>query len=309
MKTRWLLPIALTIAACEAEPDAVLEPSPWIYEDDRDEATPTMTGDDVAAAIEQALAAAVLVEPSTPYQRYEQIAQMGDGDCPTRFDVYEEGLDTDYWISECTASTGASFSGFAYRVGYADAMQDGFRLNGFVLQFSGRVDGPGGEMAQGSGLLGDVVGVSDDLIYYQRIVNGSFAVDADAAAGTWMDGAVETTLTRQAYVVPTTPGAQAMQLAGALSMVGLPLGSVSFTDVIIGTEVVGGCPLEPSGTISGRDAEGNWYDVTFDGPAELGQPYDGAGCDGCGELWFRGQEMGTACVDFSSLLDWTEVPW
>jgi hypothetical protein len=49
--------------------------------------------------------------------------------------------------------------------------------------------------------------------------------------------------------------------------------------------------------------------VSFDGPGEFGQPYDGAGCDGCGEVWFRGEPAGQACVDFSGLLDWTEAPW
>jgi hypothetical protein len=181
MRISIALILVLGLAACEAEPP-IVEPSPWIYEDDRDAVEPTLDGQEVAEAIEAAMAAMATIEPLPAYLRYEEIAQMGDAACPTRFDVYEDGQDTDYWIAECQADSGATFSGFAYRVEYDDAVADDMTLNGFVLQFSGRVDGPDGEFAQGSGALADVVGASDTYVYYQRVVDGSFAVDADAAA-------------------------------------------------------------------------------------------------------------------------------
>jgi hypothetical protein len=308
MRISIALILVLGLAACEAEPP-IVEPSPWIYEDDRDAVEPTLDGQEVAEAIEAAMAAMATIEPLPAYLRYEEIAQMGDAACPTRFDVYEDGQDTDYWIAECQADSGATFSGFAYRVEYDDAVADDMTLNGFVLQFSGRVDGPDGEFAQGSGALADVVGASDTYVYYQRVVDGSFAVDADAAAGTWLAAGLESSLQHIGYRMVEVDGARVRGISGGLSGFDAALQTVNFTDVAMGTAAIGGCPLEPSGTVSGRDADGSWYDVSFDGPGEFGQPYDGAGCDGCGEVWFRGEPAGQACVDFSGLLDWTEAPW
>ena len=58
-----------------------------------------------------------------------------------------------------------------------------------------------------------------------------------------------------------------------------------------------------------RDSEGEWYDVNFQGP-----PYQGArvlpnDCDGCGQVYYRGELLGEVCPDFSILTDWEDRPW
>ena len=57
-----------------------------------------------------------------------------------------------------------------------------------------------------------------------------------------------------------------------------------------------------------RDAEGRWLSILFDVDAETWAVDEGA-CDGCGAVWWQGQEIGEACIDASVLLDWEERPW
>ena len=79
--------------------------------------------------------------------------------------------------------------------------------------------------------------------------------------------------------------------------------------MIYSNELGSECDLEPYGTISVRDNDGNWVDVVFDGPAYWGawafQPH----CDGCGMAYFRGEEVGPTCIDFSSWLEWENLSW
>ena len=63
------------------------------------------------------------------------------------------------------------------------------------------------------------------------------------------------------------------------------------------------------GNQQARDNAGQWYDVLFDGPLEYGEQVDPDLCDGCGQVWYRGEPLGEACVDFSHLLDWSGRPW
>jgi hypothetical protein len=64
------------------------------------------------------------------------------------------------------------------------------------------------------------------------------------------------------------------------------------------------CSSEPGGTVSVRDAEGEWYDVTFQGPVSGSSTSFPAECDGCGEVWFRGAPIGDVCPDLSTLQTW-----
>ena len=58
-----------------------------------------------------------------------------------------------------------------------------------------------------------------------------------------------------------------------------------------------------------RDADGEWYQAIFDGPAFQGAEVFPPDCDGCGEVWFRGQRLGEVCPDFSAFTDWQDQPW
>ena len=71
------------------------------------------------------------------------------------------------------------------------------------------------------------------------------------------------------------------------------------------------CALEPSGVLSLRAPDGNWYDITFDGPTEDQEDIQSseADCDGCGVATFRGEVLGMVCPDFSPILSWELHPW
>ena len=86
--------------------------------------------------------------------------------------------------------------------------------------------------------------------------------------------------------------------------------SIWFDGVWIATEGQGSdCPIEPSGTISIRDDAGDWYDVEFQGPGYSGAASFPPECDGCGDVWYQGENLGQACVDFSAMTDWEGSPW
>ena len=61
--------------------------------------------------------------------------------------------------------------------------------------------------------------------------------------------------------------------------------------------------------MSVRDLDGDWYDVVFDGPTDWGADSDPDLCDGCGEAYFRGEDVGAVCPDFSGLNGWEGTPW
>ena len=67
------------------------------------------------------------------------------------------------------------------------------------------------------------------------------------------------------------------------------------------------CSLEPSGAqnIQVSDTGDSWLYVVWHG--DEGQ--DSEQCDGCGDVYFQGEAIGSICVDFSSWLDWTNSPY
>ena len=67
--------------------------------------------------------------------------------------------------------------------------------------------------------------------------------------------------------------------------------------------------MEPGGTIGVRVADGSWYDVQFHGPTDAKPEVAPKDCDGCGDAFYRGEPLGTVCVDFSAWTGWGAAPW
>jgi hypothetical protein len=128
---------------------------------------------------------------------------------------------------------------------------------------------------------------------------------ADPAA--WLDGGISMGLDIDGVGSPQ--GNSQLLLDGGHSTFANGAVAISFDQVYLGSGESTSCPLEPSSTISILDTAGQWYDVRFHGP-----PYEAAvslpaECDGCGEVSYGDQHLGTVCLDFASLMDWEVLPW
>ena len=131
---------------------------------------------------------------------------------------------------------------------------------------------------------------------------------APGAAGTWLEWGLVPSI--YWWTLSYGDGAKLVALGGMLEVEDGPISAVILEDLYLVQESLGAtCGLEPSGSISILDSEGNWYGLSFDGPTGEDWDVDPALCDGCGTAWYRGERLGEACVDFSVLTSWEEKPW
>ena len=161
----------------------------------------------------------------------------------------------------------------------------------------------------GAGSAGLLEGVSDDgAVTTYTVVDGGFAWTGDGSEGTWLAEGVDPEMAWSAMAWPDLD-ARLIVLDGAFSVEGGAIEMMVFEQALFINAGVGStCPEEPSGAISALTGEGVWLDLIFDGASweDVGQALEG--CDGCGQIWHRGEMLGEVCPDFSPLLDWNERP-
>jgi len=310
----------MLLVGCAADGDGDLEPSPYIY-DEPDAPAPELDAADLADAIASAFATLDAIDTRPWYAAYLTQLDWRTGDCPlTLTDFggdYADGQSFEYWQGDCTTDDGAAFEGRVFHYEWDDVQDDEFLVNGYYVDLSGAVETPDG-LVTGAGAVGAFTGEGPVYNYWQQIVEGTFTWSGQAADGTWLEegSAVRPTIARVAIDAPPNEaaelpnGARVAQIEGGIT--GLPgdLDTVSFSGVQLFTGDLGACPDEPSGTVSVRDDAGNWYDIEFHGPVEVDDDsFDPAKCDGCGDAWYRGELVGTTCVDFSTLVSWDQSPW
>lgn len=105
-------------------------------------------------------------------------------------------------------------------------------------------------------------------------------------------------------------GGRVMELDGDLAGFEGSVTAVTFDRVYMYSASVGGaCELEPSGTLSVRAEDGGWYDVDFQGPSDSDAIAFPPDCDGCGQVFYRGEWLGEVCPDLTPLLNWELEPW
>lgn len=306
--------------ACQPEPTEVTEPeltpSPYIVEED-DPPVPALTNEQVGDAIGDAVNRIFEFNAAPVVRAYKAAADTTDAACP---DYYNDGTNT-YWYDYCWTESGTYYAGYGFLYQYQNLDGgDGYLYNGDYFYLVADVTNAAGYTFSGSGAAYDVVlthegtDTSAPHTVSYSVIQGVFAYDGPEVAGTWMTEGVTPDLTLSVYDVPeaTSPyyNGQYLTIQGGVSGLGGDLGTVIFDGAIIFSEMMGStCTIEPSGTISARDNAGQWYDVLFDGPTEYGEQVDPELCDGCGQVWYRGEPLGEACVDFSHLLDWSGRPW
>ena len=311
----WLL--ACTPQEEEVTPVEELLPSEYIYEES-DPPTPTLSEQDVALAVQEALAVALEIDVQPLLDGYDGIMAYEEDGCP---DYYESDGNL-YWYDYCTTESGAYFSGYGFGYLYEDYLVDGYSYNGQQVYAIAEIYGPDGSTWEGGGSLGklEALYVEEDNIPHtvgQMVINGSFGYDGPEADGTWLESGVVPDLAVVTYDVPENEVypdyvGKVLIVQGGLTGLGGDTDTVVL-DVSASAEALGNnCPEELAGTVSVRDGDGLWYDVTFHGvEAFSGDTVDDADCDGCGDIWFRGEYVGQACLDdASNLVAWEgAVPW
>jgi hypothetical protein len=312
------LTLVLVLCACTKPPETTENPGPeelpeeeipseYIFEEDEPEALLTL--EEIETAILDSFDVLHRLSPTTVHNAYAHIRDDYGTECPSFYENYEY----EYWRDSCETENGSVFSGSAAYWRYQN-YQDEYYLYLDDAYYSGdaKITTPEGETFMGSGYARheEKHSLTSDNQYQWWQVWGEFGWDGPGEEGTWIkeDYTVDFSMWvgnyngENAHTYTT--------IGGGLSGLQGTINTILLRDIMIyGEELGSECAIEPYGTVSVRDDQGQWYDVVFDGPAYWGawsfQPH----CDGCGTAFFRGKEMGTACVDFTSWLDWGAIEW
>lgn len=309
--------------------DPVDDPTDYVH--DIETVAPALSLSQIEAGIAEAIWTVQSIDPAPLHAVYlgaqtngaatpTELSSLEDtGDiyaargCPAYdWDYYWENK-RDYWRDACTVSEGGSFSGYAYSYdhgSYTD-WSDTYNYAGYAY-YSGSakvVDGFGHTfIGAGSSSYYERERTSTLDWTYSQSVNGNFRTDNPLYADTWLAKDINVSLYLYATKVAET-GAVYVDLSASISGLEGTVNAVRFEETLLYSESLGSmCELEPSGKISLRGPEGNWYEAEFHGPK-----YSGAGafppdCDSCGPVYFRGQLLGEVCPDFSGLREW-DRPW
>lgn len=303
-------------AACEAAgpgdsaPDtggSPYEPAPYVVEEE-EQPTPDFSAEELSTAVVEAIAAAFELRGDPVFPAYFAVMAEQEDGCP---DYYEYNGNM-YWYDQCTTDSNASYSGYSFYYSYDGYYPgDGLVYDGDVLYGVAQVVDSGGHTFVAGGQAGSITAEAEDgsYKYWQSVVQGGFSYDGPVSRGTWMEDGLAPDLSLLGYYVPSAD-AHAFVIDGGVSGLLGGFDTVVFSNVLAYDENAGNaCANEPGGLISIRDIEGYWYDIVLDGPPDFGDEVDTSKCDGCGTAWYRGQEVGAVCADFSNLIDWGTQPW
>lgn len=291
------------------------EGSPYILEEE-EEAGPLHSLDEVEASLADVFAAVGRADPMTLTSSYEELrTTLGDSSCPY---YYTDGDGETYygyyyWFGGCSASTGTAFSGYGYSY-YYEPFTSGSTVYddySYTQLFGSITDRFGSEFEMSGYAYHYTYGYtgSNDRYGYAYI-QGDARWDDPDAQDTWLAEDLSVDLVWSwSYDADVSMGT-ALSLSGSISGVPGVMNTALFESVYIYAADAGSsCQQEPSGTISVRDGDGEWYEVEFQGPAWAGAPVFQPHCDGCGTVTWRGEELGSICPDFQPLLDWETRPW
>jgi hypothetical protein len=304
---RLFASLALLLSGCgpgAAPEDEASAPAPYIFAEE-DPPTSSMDPAELEAAITAAAATVLTLDAAPIFPAYAAAMAGTDPTCPYYYDYQGSA----YWYDACTASGGSSYNGYSFHQVYADYdAGDGNIYNGEAIYGVARIETADGHVFEAGGSAQQLVATADTYTYFQSLIQGAFTWNGPEADGTWLADGVAPDLTMTAYTIPS--GGKYMRVDGGLSGLGGTLDTVVFDAVTLFDTALGStCPTEPGGVVSVRDTDGEWYDVVFDGPADIGEAADASLCDGCGTAWFRGEYLGDVCADFSPLLAWETAPW
>lgn len=301
----WLSPGCLTGAEPVAD-DPAYESVPYDVAGP-DAGTPEFDAGAMSAAITDALSAAKGITGAPVLLAYTTVMATADDTCPNYYD-YNGNI---YWYDQCTTETGSEFSGYSFYYLYDNFdAGDGNIYNGAQVSGVAQMwDADGHELAIGGAAANLVLTATDDsYTYWYSVVQGSFSWDGAGTEGTWVTPGMAPDLVLTALEYPDY-NARMFYIHGGLSGLGGVYDAVVFDNLTLYDAGIGDCPEEPGGTISVRDANGYWYDMTLEGQLDTSVSTKASDCDGCAAVWYQGQELGEVCADYTILTTWEGAPW
>lgn len=228
------------------------------------------------------------------------IMSESDAECPQ---IIPNG-DQPYWADQCTSEFGAQYEGYGSITEYTDALQeDGSISTGQHYYGEGQLTSSTGESILTSGSIANIYNVQENgTEIYSSYLYGAYYKDEETGWAGWnyspqfgLSGAKSSESGQKIFF-----GQAEIETAE----------SVLFIDEIFMTnDVFGQCAIEPGAVMSIFTEETGWLELKFDGPNFENWESDMSLCDGCGTLSQFGTDLGEVCVDFSSLLNWTDTPW
>jgi hypothetical protein len=247
---------------------------------------PTVGLAEVETAIGGLLAEVREFSAAPLFTGYRTAMGAADGACPGV--LAEHGNES--WDAACTTGAGTGFSGYAFLHHYAgENTGDGVTVGDLITCIAeiGPLADGGAYGCHGEAWNYAIEGAGETR--YETGAQGAFSFEGAAAGDTWLSGA--RTPAVEMIAIASDDGGRSLWADGAVGNLADPaLANGYLRDVSVAD------PSCPTGTVSVRDAGGEWYDAAF-------------ACDPCGAVTFRGEPLGTACADFSPLVDWTDSPW
>jgi hypothetical protein len=284
-------------------------PSDYIYEEG-ELPEPTASLDEIEEALQDALDVAMTIHAAPVQAAYDAAMAGSTFACPY---VYATP-DGSYWYDSCTASDGSEFDGYVFAYEASDQFDpsSGMFFDSWYAFGGATVENARGDTLELAGGAVSIKGTGNsggvEVLAFQTDVGGTFQWDGPEADGTWLASGIDPDLVSYVTSVPAIDEVSVF-LSGGFG--GFADGwAVAFDENVVGHPVLGlPCAEELSGTVGVRATDGTWYDVQFQGSDGTDPEYDGARCDGCGDVYYQGEPMGELCVDASTMLAMAVRPW
>lgn len=289
----------LALLGCAGSSTEDSAPSAYLYPDTAN-SPPDLAVDVVSSGVQAVLDDLFWYNGSPVFAAYDEVMQLADDTCP----AINESNGIFSWEDNCTNLEGDQFAGFMNDYHLLDIVEGrSYRAEATVTTVDGRrltIAGEGG------------IEASLDNRWWRSDVDGVMYYDGPAADGTWVDSGIELSLS---YYLETDGAGTitSVQLDGAVSELTGDVSAVSFSELQFAfSEALSTCPEEPYGSLAVRDASGVWADLVFDVEGDVKSGYtvsDEALCDGCGTLWYGGENLGQACIDAETIRNAEVPPW
>lgn len=283
-----MLPLLLACALDEGERTPY--GATWTWESTSPGLDAPMDVESLEVAANDALSAALSVDPRFAHDGFDLSATWVDETCPW---IGEHNGQT-YYIGGCTTAEGTVMDGQALRSDIDD-----FFMGDDHYTYWGWFTGGWGALSPDGVLVSLVGGVAyreyqsgaDGLLYALGYMDGDFHVEGDGDVDATYLGqdisVTESVLACMTGSQSTTWYIEVERLSGDVTAVTIDL----YADA--------SCDLEPTGTIALYGVDGRQYDVTL----------DGAGCDGCGTMTTEGEDPVEVCLDLSGFAAGSRGPW
>ena len=255
---------------------------------------------DIAAVQDGAAVALSALQRTVPlhlHDLYEGVRVGGDSSCPWRSDAY---VGQDYWEDDCGATDGSTWYGWVLSARAQEMRSEAEHRNyhefGWYFGF-GRITTADGAVFNGWGSDEFRVWDADDGSSKGFFASVAGTFDWTGADAGWLaEGA------NHGWPVDGERDSQGttVDALGGMSLLPGTFDAFAFDSVVF-DQAGTGCLDEPAGALRlHHGPTQRWYVLSFD---------PSTACDGCGALSMSGEDLGTACLDWSFFTKWSAQPW